>query len=105
MLDGSVKGTDHAQSSYGRMESTATLDGLVSFADGTQQYLKDAMKNRETIVLRHEVAVAALPAGTAQPRIYEANALISSVSSEYPDNENSSFSAEFNLNEAWRQIQ
>jgi TP901-1 family phage major tail protein len=101
MLDGSVKGTDHAQSAYGRMESSASMEGLVSFGDGTQQRLEDAMKNREEIVLRYEVGVAALPEGAASSDVYEAPALVSKISRSYPDNENSSFSAEFNLNAAW----
>lgn len=105
MLDGSVKGVDHAQSAYGRMESTASLEGLVSFADGTQEALFQAMKNRDEVVLRYEIAPKAYdPANEVDTLVMEAPALIGTISRSYPDNENSTFSAEFNLNAAFAEV-
>lgn len=102
MLDGSVKGTDHAQSAYGRMETTASMSALVSLGDGTQQALLDAMQNREPVLLRYRISGDVAPSGADEH--YEAEALVSSVERSFPDNENSTFSAEFTLNEFWRAV-
>jgi TP901-1 family phage major tail protein len=103
MLDGSVKGTDHSESAYGRHESTATVEGLVAIADGTQARLEEAMVNRELVNLRY--VIEASPAtGLGTDEVYEAPALVASVSRTFPDNENSTFSVEFNLNEYFQLI-
>jgi hypothetical protein len=102
MLEGSVKGIDHSQSAYGRMESTASLDGLISFEDGTQEKLFQAMVDRDEVVLRYQVdEKSGIGVGGA---VFEAPALVSTISRSYPDNENSTFSAEFNLNAAFEEV-
>jgi TP901-1 family phage major tail protein len=111
MLDGSFKGIDHAQSSYGRHESSATVEGLVSFADGTQAMLEDQMVQRNKITLRYIIKTDEATGETGGAggdadafKAYEAEALIASISRTFPDNENSTFSVEFNLNEFFQEL-
>ena len=100
MIEGSVKGTPHSSSAYGRQESSASIEGLVSLSDGTQQRLEDAMNAREVVQLRYAI-LANAATGLGVEQVYEAEALVASVSRTFPDNENSTFSVEFNLNEAF----
>lgn len=97
-LDGSVKGNRHAQSTYGRMETTGSLEALVSFADGTQQQLEDVMKNEKEIVLRHRIEAAATG---DEDKILEAPAIVTTINRSYTDSANAGFSAEFSINGFW----
>lgn len=101
MLDASVKGDRHAKSAYGRMEGTATLDALEALRDGTQEALYQAMVTEEEVVLRYSVSATAT--GTAEA-VYEAPALVGSINRSWPDNEMSTFSASFNLNDVFEEV-
>ena len=111
MIDGSVKGTDHAQSAYGRHESSASVEGLVSFADGTQDLLEQQMVGRNKVQLRYIIKTDEATGETGGAggdadafKAYEAEALVASISRTFPDNENSTFSVEFNLNEFFDEV-
>jgi hypothetical protein len=105
MLDGSIKGTKHAQSAYGRQESTASMEALMSFDDDTQDRLAVAMDDRTPVVLQYGIDLNDDYPETGLissfEKIYEAEALVSSVSKSFPDNENSTLSVEFTLNGPW----
>jgi TP901-1 family phage major tail protein len=100
MLDGSVKGTPHASSAYGRQESTASMEGLVALGDATQARLQEAMDDREILVLQYGIDENDSADGVYET-VYQAPALVSSISRTFPDNENSTFNVEFTLNGRW----
>jgi TP901-1 family phage major tail protein len=101
MLDGAVKGTPHADSAYGRMESTASMEGLVALGDATQAKLQEAMEERKVLVLQYGIDS---DDDGDYDYVYQAPALVASISRSFPDNENSTFNVEFTINNpGWTQ--
>ena len=63
--------------------------------DQAMKAIRDAKKNREMVILRRSEN------GT---EVEEAEALIETISYEWPDNDNSTVSVDFQLNEAWQEV-
>lgn len=91
LIDASHKGSDFTHNLYGRQSGTMSLDALypdpAAGTAATQSRLLQAQNNKEEIVVRMRV-------GT---QIQESSVLVSSVSTEFPDNDVSAFSAELAL--------
>lgn len=104
MLDASVKGSKHKESSYGQHEGSFTLEALSSFKDGSQQRLSDAQDDEEIIMLRYVVDKTAISDTATEDIVKEAPALISSISEEAANNENATFSCELTLNDFWEDV-
>lgn len=100
-LDASVKGNRHSKSSYGRMEGTATLDALESLRAGTQEALYQAMVLEREVAIRY--SIDAVATGGAE-QVYEAPAIVTGINRSWPDNEMSTFSATFNLNDVFELV-
>lgn len=98
IIDASHKNSDHAQSVYGRQSSTMSLDALIPDPDigavATHQALYDAQNIKKTVMVELRQTGSA---GTVARRAAEA--LVGTISSEYPDNDVSSISVEFTLQE------
>ena len=100
LIDASHKGSDHAQSVYGRMESTISLDALEpnpdSGARATQQQLIDAQVEKTTLIVQH----IQKNNGVGSDIVRQAEALVGSISREAPDNDTATVSVEITLQEA-----
>lgn len=95
LIEASSKDSDHTKWIYGKQDDTVSLEALYVPNDAAFKALEDAMKNKETVVLRRTEN------GTD---IEEATALVSTISKEWPDNDASTVSVEFQLDEPWTPI-
>ena len=97
IIDASHKGSDFQKSVYGRRSGTLSFDGLRPDPDfggaaATHDALRTAMDNK------YEIIVEVRETGAAGTVIrYAASALIGTLSSEWPDNDVSTFSCELTL--------
>src|SRR5215212_2616862 len=104
MIDASHKGSDFTQSVYGRAAGTLTMDALepdVDFggAGATHGALRTAFNNKQPITVQIRKTGTA---GTVQ--ILEAEALVGTLSTEYPDNDVSVISLELTLQEGFTDV-
>ncbi|WP_339171451.1 phage tail tube protein [Anoxybacillus sp. FSL W8-1294] len=95
LIEASSKDSDHTKWIYGKQDDTVSLEALYVPNDAAFKALEDAMKNKESVVLRRTEN------GTD---IEEATALVSTISKEWPDNDASTVSVEFQLDEPWTPI-
>ena len=95
LIDASSKDNTHTKWLYGKEDNTLSLEALYVPGDKALKALKDAKKNREKVILRRSEE------GT---EVEEAEALIETISYEWPDNDNSTVSVDFQLNEAWQEV-
>lgn len=95
LIEASSKDSDHTKWIYGKQDDTVTLEKLYTPNDAAFMALEDAQRNRETVILRRtEDGV----------QVEETVALISTISKEYPDNDASTCSVEFQLDEPWTPV-
>lgn len=99
IIDASHKGSDHAQSVYGRQSGTITMDGLrpnpdFVGAEGAQGALYTAQNERRTVICQ---IVETSPDATTLTR--QAEALVGTITNEFPDNDVATFSVELTLQE------
>jgi TP901-1 family phage major tail protein len=90
LIDASHKQSTYASYIYGRGEGSLSLEALYVPTDAGFQALRTAFKNKQPVTVRISEN------GTA---VEEAEALIESMSREYPDNEVATISVELKLNE------
>jgi hypothetical protein len=99
LIDASHKGSDHAQSVYGRMESTLSLDALVPDPEAgslaTHNRLWDAQQNKQSFLVQYIQRAAS--GNAAANVVRQAEALIGSISEEGPDNDVATLSMELTL--------
>lgn len=95
LIDDAAKGDDHAKHLYGRMETSVELEAAYVPNDRALQLLDAALDNGEEVVLRRS------DEGTP---VKEAVAKIESISEEHPDNDRSTVSISFQLQEKWRAV-
>lgn len=104
MIDASHKGSDFMKSVYGRQSGTLSLEALEPDPDfggsvATHNALEAAMNNRQTIIVEIRKTGAE---GTVVRR--SAEALIGTISSEFPDNDVSIISLELTLQEPFELV-
>lgn len=95
LIDASNKDSGHTQWIYGKEDDTVSLEALYVPDDEAFQALKEAKKNRQNVILRRSEK------GT---EVEEAEALIETISVEGPDNDNSTVTIDFQLNESWTEV-
>lgn len=104
MIDASHKGSDFMKSVYGRMSGTLTMDALEPDPDfggaaATHGALQDAMNDKQPILVQIRKT------GTEGTVItLEAEALVGTMSTEYPDNDVSTLSLELTLQEPLAEV-
>ncbi len=97
MIDASHKGSDFAKSVYGRRSGTLSFDGLKPDPDfggavATHNALEAAMNDKITILVELRETGSA---GTVIRRAAEA--LVGTLSADYPDNDVSTFTCDLTL--------
>ena len=97
IIDASHKGSDFQKSVYGRMSGSLSMDALESDPDfggatATHDALTNAMVNKTTVLVEIRKTGSA---GTV--RRHAAEALVGTMSREYPDNDVSTMSLELTL--------
>ncbi len=97
IIDASHKGSDFQKSTYGRQSGSLTMDALEPDPDfggatATHTALYNAMNNKSTILVEIRKVGSA---GTVVRQAAEA--LVGTMSSEYPDNDVSTLSIELTL--------
>ncbi|MFS8573317.1 MAG: phage tail protein [Clostridia bacterium] len=95
LIDDSAKGDDHVSHLYGRAESSVELEAAYVPNDTAFQALRQAYLNKEDVVLRRTEN------GT---EVEEARAKIESISRDFPDNDRSTVTISFQLQEFWRPV-
>jgi TP901-1 family phage major tail protein len=95
LIEVSSKNNDHATFVYGRKSDTVSLEALYVPSDEGFAALKDAMENKQPIVIRRSEDGEA---------IEEAEALVGSFSIEFPDEDAAVCSVELTLNESFHAI-
>src|SRR5690554_1363062 len=95
LIEASSKDSDHTKWSYGKQDGTVTLESLYVPNDAAFKAIEEAMNNKEIVILRRT---------ENGEDIEEATALVSTISKEWPDNDASTCSAEFQLDEPWTPI-
>lgn len=95
LIEASSKDSDHTKWIYGKQDGTVTLESLYVPNDAAFKAIEEAMNNKEIVILRRT---------ENGEDIEEATALVSTISKEWPDNDASTCSAEFQLDEPWTPI-
>lgn len=95
LIEASSKDSDHTKWIYGKQDGTVTLESLYVPNDAAFKAIEEAMNNKEVVILRRT---------ENGEDIEEATALVSTISKEWPDNDASTCSAEFQLDEPWTPI-
>jgi TP901-1 family phage major tail protein len=95
LIEASSKDSDHTKWIYGKKDDTVELEALYVPNDAAMQALRNAQENKEIVVLRRTED------GTA---VEQAEALVSTISDEFPDNDVSTVSVEFQLNTSWTPV-
>lgn len=93
LIEATSKDDGHTKWIYGKADDTLSLEAAYVPEDTAYQAIKTAMDAGETVVLRRSEN------GTD---IEEAEALVSSISYDGPDNDKATCSISFQLNESWR---
>lgn len=95
LIEASSKDSDHTKWIYGKQDGTVTLESLYVPNDAAFKAIEEAMNNKEIVILRRT---------ENGEDIEEATALVSTISKEWPDNDASTCSAEFQLDEPWTPV-
>lgn len=95
LIEATSKDSDHTKWIYGKKDGTLSLEKLYTPNDSAFMAIEEAMKNGEVVVLRRT---------ENGEDIEEATALVESISKEYPDNDASTATAEFQLDEEWAPV-
>lgn len=95
LIEATSKDSTHTKWLYGKEDDTMSLEALYVPDDQAMKAIRDAKKNREMVILRRSEN------GT---EVEEAEALIETMSYEWPDNDNSTVAVDFQLNESWREV-
>ncbi|ADU50170.1 hypothetical protein Tmar_0045 [Thermaerobacter marianensis DSM 12885] len=95
LIDDSAKGDDHVSHLYGRAETSVELEAAYVPNDAAFQALWQAYLSKQDVVLRRTEN------GTM---VEEARAKIESISREFPDNDRSTVTVSFQLQEFWRKV-
>lgn len=104
MIDASHKGSDHAKSVYGRQSGTITMDALEPDPDyggagDTHAALKGAMDDKQPIICQ------IVKVGTQGTTVtLEAECLVGTLSTEYPDNDVATISLELTKQEPFTEV-
>lgn len=95
LIDVSSKDDTHTKWLYGKDDDTSTLEALYVPNDAGFTALKDAKATHSTVIIRRSEN------GTD---VEESEVLISKISSEWPDNDSSTISIEFQHNSGWTAV-
>lgn len=95
LIEVSHKQSNHTKFIYGREDDTLSLEAAYVPDDTAFKAIQNAKKNRETIILRRSMDGV---------EVEEAEALIENISIDFPDNDASTVSIDFQLNESWRTV-
>ena len=95
MIEASSKDSDHTKWLYGKQDDTCSFEKLYVPNDSAFMAIDDAQKNKETVLLRRS---------ENGQEVEETTALVSTIAKEYPDNESSTCSGEFQQDEAWTPV-
>lgn len=106
IIDASHKGSDHMQSVYGRQGGTISLDALVPSPDfggavATHGALYAAQNNKQTVIFQ---LVQRDSGDGSSDRTLQAEALVGTISSDYPDNDVATLSTDITLQEALTEV-
>lgn len=93
LIEASSKESDHTKWLYGKSDGTLSLEALYVPNDRGLALLKQAKKERKPILVRRDEA--------GQP-IEQVEALIETISTEFPDNDNATVSVDLQLNGNWQ---
>lgn len=91
-IDYSSKESRNRRVGPGRYSSTMSMDGLYVPSDGAYAALKDAMRNGTTILVAREESDVVLET---------AEAVVATLSGDWPDQGESTISASFEIDDAW----
>jgi TP901-1 family phage major tail protein len=92
LIEATSKDSDHTKWIYGKQDDTVSLESLYVPDDTAFKAIEDALKNKETIILRRS---------ENGEDVEEATAFVSQISKEWPDNDTSTCSVDFQLDEPW----
>jgi len=92
MIEATHKQNDHTKFLYGKRDDTLTLESLYIANDAGMNELRRAYGAKESVILRRS---------DDGVHVEQAEALITSIEDDWPDNDTSTISVEFQLNEAW----
>ncbi len=95
LIDVTSKDDDHKKFIYGTTDDTVKLTSLYVPDDAAMQAIRNAKKNKATVILRRTLD------GTA---VEEAEALIETISDSWPNDDSSETEISFQLNEEWHEI-
>lgn len=95
LIEATSKESDHTKWIYGKKDGTTSLEKLYVPNDSAFMAIEDAQKNGETVILRRT---------EDGENIEEAEALVETISKEFPDNDASTCTADFQLDEDWHEV-
>lgn len=95
LIEAAAKGDDHMKHLYGRMSTQVELESLYVPNDQAFQAIKQAFHNKEEVILRRS---------EDGQHVEEARAKIENIGAEFPDNDASTVSVTFQLQEPWRAV-
>lgn len=88
LIEAGTKADSHQKYIGGRMEGSLSLEALYVPSDAAFGALKNAFKNRQVIKVRKSEGAT----------IYQADALVETISEEYPDDDVATVSVDLKLN-------
>lgn len=95
MIDVSHKNEPHTRWLYGKQDGTVTLESLYVPGDAAMQAIRKALHDGVTVILRRsENGVD----------VEEAEALVQTISDEWPDNDASTVAVDFQLSEPFHPV-
>ncbi|HEY8414406.1 MAG TPA: phage tail tube protein [Thermaerobacter sp.] len=95
LIEAAAKGDDHMKHLYGRASTQVELEALYVPNDEAFLAIRDAYRNKAEVILRRS---------EDGQHVEEARAKVESISSEWPDNDSSTVSVTFQLQEPWREV-
>lgn len=95
LIEAGSKDSPHQKYLYGKAEGTLTLESLYVPDDSAYQALKNAQRNREIIKIRRK---------EGSQEVEEADALVETISTEFPDDDVATVSVDLTLNSDWTQL-
>lgn len=95
LIETTSKEDDHQKFIYGKQGDTVTLESLYVPNDSAMSALRDANDNKNNIKIRRKEQGS---------EVEEADALVETISDEWPDNDNSTTSVDLTLDGAWTSI-
>lgn len=95
LIEASSKDSDHTKWLPGKQDDTVSLEAAYVPDDEAYLAIKDAKSAGNSVILRRSEN------GT---EVEEAEAFVSTISGDAPDNDRATISIEFQLNEAWTDV-